>query len=78
MIQHLFTSYGEIDRIDLEENAVKTMGPYEPAVPLSHVIEELEKGRDFSHAGGKTVSNVVIVFNRIPLLAQTATFNKDI
>ena len=31
MIQHLFSSYGEINKIDLKENAVKMMGPYNPA-----------------------------------------------
>ena len=45
MIQNLFTSYGVIDEIDLEENAVKMMRPYDPATPPSRLIEQLEKGR---------------------------------
>ena len=45
MIQHLFSSYGAIDKIDLEENAMKMMGPYDPAEPLARLIEKLEKGR---------------------------------
>ena len=28
MLQNIFTSYGTIEKIDLEENAVKTMEPY--------------------------------------------------
>ena len=35
MIQHLFSSFRVIDKIDLEENAVKMMGPYDPAKPLA-------------------------------------------
>ena len=35
MIQHLFSSYVVIYKIDLEENAVKIMGPYDPAEPLT-------------------------------------------
>ena len=35
IIQHLFSSYRAIDKIDLEENAAKMMGPYDPAEPLS-------------------------------------------
>ena len=31
MLQHLFSGYGAIDETDLEENAVKMMGPYDPA-----------------------------------------------
>ena len=34
IIQHLFFSYGAIEKIDLEENAAKTMRTYDPAEPL--------------------------------------------
>ena len=45
MIQRLFNSYGLIDKINPEENAVKIMEPYDPAEPLSQLIEQLERGR---------------------------------
>ena len=35
MIQHLLSSYRMIKKISLEENAVKIMGTYDPAEPLS-------------------------------------------
>ena len=38
MMQHLFSRYGAIDEIDLGENAVKMMGPYDPAEPLAKLI----------------------------------------
>ena len=44
-LQHLFASYSVIDKIRLEENTVKMMGPYDPAEPLACLIEKLEKGR---------------------------------
>ena len=31
MLQNLFSSYGTIDEINLEENYVDVMGPYDPA-----------------------------------------------
>ena len=31
MLQNIFRSYGAIDKINLEENAVNMMGPYDPA-----------------------------------------------
>ena len=40
MLQYLLSSYGDIDKIDLEENAVKMMGPYNPAEPLARLIEQ--------------------------------------
>ena len=42
MLQYIFSSYGAIDKIDLEENAVNMMGPYDPAEPLARLIDQLE------------------------------------
>ena len=44
MLQHIFSRYGVIDEINLEENAVKMMEPYDPVEPLARLIEQLEKG----------------------------------
>ena len=41
----MFTYYEAIDEIDLEENGVKMIGPYNPAKPLDRLINQLEKGR---------------------------------
>ena len=35
ILQHIFSIYGAIDKIDLEENAVKMMGPYDPTESLA-------------------------------------------
>ena len=45
MLQHIFSNYKVIERIDLEENTVKMMGPYDPAEPLARLIKQLEKGK---------------------------------
>ena len=78
MLQHSFTSYGVIEKIDLGENMVKTMGTYKPAEPLSRLIEKLETGREFVHAGGQKISSTTMVSKGITLLAQTSNFNEDI
>ena len=52
ILQHLFSSYGTIDEIDLEENAVKMMGTYYPIEPLAQLIEQLKNGREFARSGG--------------------------
>ena len=44
MLQHLVNSYGAIDKINLKENVVKIMGPYDPMEPLACLIKILEKG----------------------------------
>ena len=78
MLQHLFYSYRAIDKIDLKENTVKMMGPYDPAETLVQIIEQLEKGREFSIAGCQTISDAMMMSKVIALLAQTGIFNDDI
>ena len=78
ILQHILSSYGAIDGIDFEENAVKMMGPYNPAEPLARLIEQLEKGRKFSRAGGQTISDALIMSKGITLLDQTGIFNDAI
>ena len=68
MLQHLFISYEAIDKIDLEENAVKMMGPYKPAKPLAHLIYQIEKGQEFAIAGGQTFADGLMVSKGITLL----------
>ena len=69
MIQHLFTSYVKTDEIDLEENVVKMMGPCHPAKPLDRLMKQLENGREFARAGGKTIDNEMMVSKWITLFA---------
>ena len=78
MLQHLFSSYGAIEKIDLKKNAVKMMGPYYPAEPLARIIEQLEKGREFARAGGQTIPDSMMMSKIFTLLAQTGIFNDNI
>ena len=71
MLQHMFSSYRAIDRIDLQENAVKMMGPYKPTEPLDRLIEKSEKRREFLQAGGQTISNALMMSRGITLLVET-------
>ena len=78
MLRHLFTSYAAIDKIDLEENTVKMMGPYDPVEPLARLIDKLEKRGEFARTGGQTIDDAVMVYKGISLLAQTAIFKQNI
>ena len=58
MLQHMFNSYGVIDKIDTEENMVKIMVPYDPAETLDRLINQLKKGPEFAKLGGHTRKSV--------------------
>ena len=51
ILQRIFNSYGQIDETDLEENALKMMGPYNPKEPLAQLFKKLEKGSELACAG---------------------------
>ena len=75
MMQHLFPRYRAIKKIDLEEDSVKMMGPYDPTEHLAQLIKQLEKGRKFARLGGQTISNAMMMSKGTTLLAQTGIFN---
>ena len=74
----LFIFYRAIEEIDLEENGVKMMGPYNPAEPLACLIKQLEKGRDFAYAVGQTIVDTMMFTKGVNLLINMATINEDI
>ena len=39
--QHVFRLYGSINEINLKENVVNIMGPYDPAEHLARIIGKL-------------------------------------
>ena len=78
MLQHLFSRYRAIEDIELKENAIKMLGPYSPDEPLSRLIEQLKRGREFSRLGGHKISNAMIMSKGITLMEQMGVFNDDI
>ena len=52
ILQHIFRSYGAIEKINLEKNAFKMMDPYEPSKTLDRIIDQLKEGWYFSILGG--------------------------
>ena len=43
ILQHLFPFYEVIDEVDLEENTIKLMEPYDPAEPLARLIKNWKR-----------------------------------
>eukprot|EP00978_Attheya_sp_CCMP212_P021255 scaffold61947_cov63-Attheya_sp.AAC.1 len=78
MVTHLYTTYGDIDKVDIEDNQVAMMKPYNPEKPLNILTSQLEDGRAFAHIGLQPISENMMVTKGITLLLNTAVFNEDI
>ena len=64
---HAATSFFQIWS-DQQYQIVNMMGPYDPAELLDQLIEQLEKGREFTQAGGHTISDAMMISKGITLL----------
>ena len=54
------------------------MGPYNLVEPLARLIDQPEKGREFTIEVGQTIAYVMVVSKGITPLVQISTFNEDI
>ena len=52
MIKHLFSFYGEIHEINLEENTIRILGPYDPAETFDRLFDLIKNGQEFAREGG--------------------------
>eukprot|EP00978_Attheya_sp_CCMP212_P008919 scaffold21039_cov30-Attheya_sp.AAC.2 len=78
MVMHLYSTYGDIDKVDIEDNLVTMMKPYDPETPLATLTSQLEDGRAFAHIGLQPISENMMVTKGITLLSNTTVFNEDI
>ena len=62
--------------MDLEENAIKMMGTYNPTEPLDRLIEKLEKEKEFVSAGWEMIVDNMMVSKVTTLMARTNMFNE--
>ena len=54
------------------------MGLYDPMEPLTQLIEQLGKGREFARAGGQKITDSMMVSKGITFMAQAEMFNEYI
>ena len=83
MIKQLFSNYVKIDKIDLQENSVKTMGPYNPAEPLARLIKKWKRGENSREQEGRQYLTPrwcpkVIPFWRIRRFSITTSKSGDV
>ena len=76
ILQYMLNSYGEIDEVDIEENTVKMMGPYDPAETLSRHIDQPKKGQEFTRSLGQTIYDAMMVSRGITLLSKQLFLTK--
>jgi hypothetical protein len=53
MLNHLFTTYGNITAVDLENNFEHVHRAWDPQQPVESLFKQIEYCADYSEAGGR-------------------------
>jgi hypothetical protein len=57
MITHLWTRFGLIDEIDMDENRKQLEIPWDPALPIDTLFARLNRCKTFAQAGGDALGD---------------------
>jgi hypothetical protein len=57
MIDHIFTTYGNITAVDLENNSEQMRRAWDPQQPVESLFKQIQDCADYSEAGGVLIGN---------------------
>ena len=61
MVQHLYTNYGPITQVDLDDNYKRLNAPYDPSVPIENLFQQIEDAVEYADAANAPFSDAQIV-----------------
>ena len=74
LIQHLYTNYGVITQLDLNENETKMKTPYDPAQPIEVLYDQIESAMEFADSAGSAYTDTQIVTTAYLLIFRTGLY----
>ena len=74
MLQHLWTTYGEITSADLDTNLTNLSKPWHPTTPIETLFLQIDDGLDFALAGESPIDNNTAVRITYNILFATGLF----
>ena len=77
LLQHLYTTYGNVTAIDLQENHAQLTKPYDPNMPISHLFKQIEDAGAFAAAAGAPFSDRQIIDNAYLLILSTQVYKDE-
>jgi hypothetical protein len=74
ILTHLYTTYGKLTPMAMQENDRHFRNPYNPAEPFEILVQKLEEAQDFAAAGNQAHTAQQIVSNAYSLIHNTGMF----
>ena len=74
LIQYLYTNYGVITQLDLNENETKMKSPYDPAQPIEVLYDQIESAVEYADSAGAPFTDTQIVTTAYLLIFRTGLY----
>jgi hypothetical protein len=71
LLTHLYTTYGVITPIDIEDNNTKMREPFDPTQPIETLFDQIETAVEFANAGNRAYNPEQVVSRSYLLILQT-------
>jgi hypothetical protein len=75
ILTHLYTTYGVITPIDIEDNDAKMRAPFDPTQPIELLFDQIETAVEFSDAGNRPYNPDQVVSRAYLLILQTGLYS---
>ena len=74
LIQHLYTNYGVITQLDLNENENRMKAPYDPAQPIEVLFDQIETAMEYADSAGTPYTDTQTVTTAYLLIFRTGLY----
>ena len=74
LIQHLYTNYGVITQLDLNENENRMKAPYDPAQPIEILFDQIETAMEYADSAGAPYTDTQTVTTAYLLIFRTGLY----
>jgi hypothetical protein len=75
ILTHLYTTYGVITPIDIEDNDAKMRAPFDPTQPIELLFDQIETAVEFADAGNRPYNPDQVVSRAYLLILQTGLYS---
>jgi hypothetical protein len=74
ILTHLYTTYGDITPINIEDNDAKMRAPFDPTQPIELLFDQIETAAKFADAGNRPYNPDQVVSRANFLILQTGLY----
>jgi hypothetical protein len=74
LLTHLYTTYGVITPIDIEDNDTRMREPFDPTLPIETLFDQIESAVEYADAGNRAYNPKQVVSRAYLLILQTGMY----